>query len=157
MANPGHLVSDTGTGRDRSGSVISHHSVFSQEGLRIAGNRFAGLMAVAIVGAILAVLLLVAREAAAPLEARRSIDLSWRALPGYAALSLGRGFAAYFLSLAFALVYGTIAARVPRAERLMMPALDVFQSVPVLGFLPGLVLAMSHLFPTQSASGGTIC
>jgi NitT/TauT family transport system permease protein len=33
----------------------------------------------------------------------------------------------------------------------MMPALDVFQSVPVLGFLPGLVLAMSHLFPTREA------
>ena len=108
-------------------------------------------MALAIVGAVLAVLLLVAREAAAPLETRRSIDLSWRSLPGYAALSLGRGFAAYALSLAFMLIYGTIAARVPRAERLMMPALDVFQSVPVLGFLPGLVLAMSHLFPTREA------
>jgi NitT/TauT family transport system permease protein len=130
---------------------LSPRPIFSQEGLRIAGNRLADLLALAIVGTVLAVLLLVAREAAAPLEARRAIDLSWRALPGYAALSLGRGFAAYLLSLAFALAYGTIAARVPRAERLMMPALDVFQSVPVLGFLPGLVLALSHLFPTREA------
>jgi NitT/TauT family transport system permease protein len=130
---------------------MSSRPVFSQEGLRIAGNRLADLLALAIVGAVLAVMLLVAREAAAPLEVRRSIDLSWRALPGYAALSLGRGFAAYLLSLAFTLIYGTIAVRVPRAERLMMPALDVFQSVPVLGFLPGLVLAMSQLFPTREA------
>jgi NitT/TauT family transport system ATP-binding protein len=128
-----------------------NRSEFSQDGLRIASNRAADFMALAIVGAVLAVLLLVAREAAAPLETRRAIDLSWRSLPGYAALSLGRGFAAYALSLAFTLIYGTIAARVPRAERLMMPALDVFQSVPVLGFLPGLVLAMSHLFPTREA------
>ncbi|MFM7071698.1 MAG: ABC transporter permease [Planctomycetota bacterium] len=130
---------------------MSSRPVFSQEGLRIAGNRLADLLSLAIVGAVLAVVVLVAREAAAPLEVRRSIDLSWRALPGYAALSLGRGFAAYLLSLAFTLIYGTIAVRVPRAERLMMPALDVFQSVPVLGFLPGLVLAMSQLFPTREA------
>lgn len=130
---------------------MSQRPAYSPEGLRIVGNRFADLLAVAIVGTVLAMLLLVAREAAAPVESRRVIDLSYRALPGYAALSLGRGFAAYLLSLAFTLVYGTIALRVPRAERLMMPALDVFQSVPVLGFLPGLVLALTRLFPTREA------
>ena len=46
------------------------------------------------------------------------------------------------LSLVFTLVYGTIAAHNHRAEKVMIPALDVLQAIPVLGFLPGLVLAM---------------
>ena len=77
------------------------------------------------------------------------ISLSLWALPKYTSLSLGRGFAAYVLSLIFTLVYGTIAAHNRRAEKVMLPALDVLQAIPVLGFLPGLVLAMVHLFPTR--------
>lgn len=78
-----------------------------------------------------------------------NISLSLWALPKYTSLSLGRGFAAYVLSLIFTLVYGTIAAHNRRAEKVMLPALDVLQAIPVLGFLPGLVLAMVHLFPTR--------
>jgi NitT/TauT family transport system permease protein len=77
------------------------------------------------------------------------ISLSLLALPKYTLLSLGRGFAAYVLSLVFTLVYGTIAAHNHRAEKVMLPALDVLQAIPVLGFLPGLVLAMVSLFPTR--------
>ena len=80
---------------------------------------------------------------------RLDISLSILALPKYTLLSLGRGFAAYVLSLVFTLVYGTIAAHNRRAEKLMLPALDVLQAIPVLGFLPGLVLAMISLFPTR--------
>jgi NitT/TauT family transport system permease protein len=94
-------------------------------------------------------LVMIGRHAAAPYREQTVIDLSFRALPGYAALSLCRGFLAYFLSLAFTLTYGTAAAHHPRAERLMIPALDVLQAVPVLGFLPGLVLAMVALFPRR--------
>src|SRR6202035_945838 len=61
----------------------------------------------------------------------------------------GRGFASYVLSLIFTLVYGTIAAHNHRAEKVMLPALDVLQAIPVLGFLPGVVLAMLRLFPTR--------
>ena len=77
------------------------------------------------------------------------ISLSYLALPKYTLLSLARGFAAYVLSLIFTLIYGTIAAHNHRAEKVMIPALDVLQAIPVLGFLPGLVLAMIHLFPTR--------
>src|SRR5206468_12610171 len=41
-------------------------------------------------------------------------------------------------------------ARVAGAERLMLPLLDILQSIPVLGFLPGLVLGLVHLFPRQN-------
>jgi NitT/TauT family transport system permease protein len=68
-------------------------------------------------------------------------------LPVYAAYSLLRITIAYALSLAFTLVYGYIAAYNPRAERFMIPLLDVLQSIPVLSFLPGVMLAMVALFP----------
>src|SRR2546430_513224 len=68
-------------------------------------------------------------------------------LPRYTLLSLLRGFAAYILSLLFTLVYGRVAAYHKRAEKLMVPLLDIGQSIPVLGFLPGLVLALVAIFP----------
>ena len=68
-------------------------------------------------------------------------------LPVYAGYSLLRITIAYVLSLAFTLVYGYIAAYNPRAERFMIPLLDVLQSIPVLSFLPGVMLAMVALFP----------
>ena len=75
------------------------------------------------------------------------ISRSLRALPAYAGYSLLRITAAYILSLAFTLVYGYIAAYNQRAERFMIPLLDVLQSIPVLSFLPGVMLAMVALFP----------
>jgi NitT/TauT family transport system permease protein len=68
-------------------------------------------------------------------------------LPIYAGYSLLRISIAYVLSLAFTLVYGYIAAYNARAERFMIPLLDVLQSIPVLSFLPGVMLAMVALFP----------
>jgi NitT/TauT family transport system permease protein len=79
------------------------------------------------------------------------IELSARALPGYAALSLGRGLAAYALSLVFTLGYGYWAAKDRVAERVLIPALDILQSIPVLGFMPGLVLGLVALFPGTNA------
>ncbi len=71
------------------------------------------------------------------------------ALPVYAFYSLVRMATAYVLSLAFALVYGYIAAYNKRAEALMIAILDVLQSIPVLSFLPGVMLAMVALIPTR--------
>jgi NitT/TauT family transport system permease protein len=75
------------------------------------------------------------------------ISRSLTALPAYAGYSLLRITIAYVLSLAFTLVYGYIAAYNPRAEKFMIPLLDVLQSIPVLSFLPGVMLAMVALFP----------
>jgi NitT/TauT family transport system permease protein len=75
------------------------------------------------------------------------ISRSLWALPAYAGYSLLRIAIAYFLSLGFTLVYGYVAAYNPRAERFMIPLLDVLQSIPVLSFLPGVMLAMVALFP----------
>jgi len=84
---------------------------------------------------------------AAPYHAAVEIDLSLSALPRYALLSLSRGLAAYLLSLVFTILYGGWAARDPLAERVLVPLLDVLQSIPVLGFMPALVLALVGAFP----------
>ncbi len=64
------------------------------------------------------------------------ISLALDALPWYGVLSVGRMAAAYVLSLLFTLVYGYVAAYNRRAEKVLMPLLDVLQSVPILSFLP---------------------
>jgi len=93
--------------------------------------------------------LAVARTWFGPLTPQVDISRSPWALPAYAGYSLLRITAAYVLSLAFTLVYGYVAAYNPRAERYMIPLLDVLQSIPVLSFLPGVMLAMVALFPTR--------
>jgi NitT/TauT family transport system permease protein len=78
-----------------------------------------------------------------------AISLSPRALPGYAFFSLVRLFTAYLMSLIFAIVYGYVAANQPRFERVMIALLDILQSIPVLSFLPGVMLAMIALIPAR--------
>ncbi len=68
-------------------------------------------------------------------------------LPYYAARSLLRMFAALGLSLVFTFFYATAAARSRRAERVLIPLLDVLQSVPVLGFLAVTITGFIALFP----------
>lgn len=71
-------------------------------------------------------------------------------LPYYAARSLLRMFVALGLSVAFTLSYGYVAARSRRWEKVLVPALDILQSVPVLGFLSVVVTAFIALFPGSS-------
>ena len=75
------------------------------------------------------------------------ISHSARALPLYAFYSVVRIGIAYLLSLAFAIGYGYLAARMPRLEAWMIAVLDILQSIPVLSFLPPVVLAMVSLIP----------
>ncbi|BDG04130.1 ABC transporter permease [Anaeromyxobacter oryzae] len=121
--------------------------------LRRSTRRF-GAADVAVLAAVGGIAFAVSRVAAdftGVLRPQVEIDLSPRALPGYALLSLSRGIAAYLLSLFFTLGYGYWAAKDRRAERILIPLLDVLQSVPVLGFMPGLVLALVALFPRSNA------
>ena len=75
------------------------------------------------------------------------ISSSISVLPLYAFYSIVRMAIAYFLSLAFAVSYGYIAAYNPRIEPWMVGVLDILQSIPVLSFLPPVVLAMVALIP----------
>ncbi len=78
-----------------------------------------------------------------------TISQSPRALPRYAFYSVVRIGLAYVLSLVFAIGYGYVAAYSRRLEAVMLAALDILQSIPVLSFLPGVMLAMVALFPTR--------
>jgi NitT/TauT family transport system permease protein len=78
------------------------------------------------------------------------IDLSPRALPHYTFLSLSRGLCAYAFSLIFTLLYGYWAAKDVRARRVLLPLLDILQSIPVVGFMPGLIVGMVALFPASN-------
>jgi NitT/TauT family transport system permease protein len=86
---------------------------------------------------------------ATPIGAPTEIHLESGALPKYAMFSVLRIAAAYLVSLTFTFVYGYIAAYNTRAEKFMVPLLDTLQSIPVLSFLPGVMLAMVSLFPTR--------
>ncbi len=68
-------------------------------------------------------------------------------LPYYAGRSALRIFIAFFFSLLFSLLYGYIAAKNPTARRIMIPLLDILQSIPVLGFLSATILMFINLFP----------
>src|ERR1700748_1847967 len=74
------------------------------------------------------------------------ISLDPRNLPNYAARSTLRMFIALIFSTLFTFVYGYAAARSRRAERLLIPLLDILQSIPVLGFLSVTVTAFIALF-----------
>jgi NitT/TauT family transport system permease protein len=80
------------------------------------------------------------------------ISLSFSALPWYALLSTGRMLLAYLLSLLFTLTYGYMAARNHTAEKILMPLLDVLQSVPILSFLPVVLLSLSVILPEAFAT-----
>ena len=70
-------------------------------------------------------------------------------LPGYALRTTLRMFAALGASLGFTFVVATLAAKSKRAEMVIVPALDILQSVPILGFLTFTVTFFMGLFPGQ--------
>jgi len=75
------------------------------------------------------------------------IDLSPLNLPYYALNSIFRIFVAYVLSFIFSIWYGYTANKSRIYEQIMIPLLDILQSIPVLSFLPGVTLFMIALFP----------
>jgi NitT/TauT family transport system permease protein len=81
-----------------------------------------------------------------------AISLSPAMLPIYASFSFMRMLTAYIFSLAFSLWYGSLAASNRRAEQFLLPLLDVLQSVPILSFLPVVLLGLSAFLSQDIAS-----
>ncbi len=111
----------------------------------------ADLVVVAGLGAVLALAIRLAWRSPA-VVAGPSISLAWSSLPWYALLSTSRMAAAYVLSLLFSLAYGYFAARSAGARKVLMPLLDILQSVPILSFLPVVLLCLSALLPQGIAT-----
>jgi NitT/TauT family transport system permease protein len=110
----------------------------------------ADILVFAAAGAVLYWLLSFAPAALRRPHPSIEIDLRPGALPGYALLSFLRMVAAYLLSLLFTLVVGFAAARNKRSERILIPLMDILQSIPVLSFLPAVLLAMIAVFPRET-------
>lgn len=89
------------------------------------------------------------QQMAAPYQLGASIPISLdpRMLPGYAVSTIIRMGIALFFSLLFTFTVATLAAKSERAEKIIIPFIDIMQSVPVLGFLSITVLAFVYLFP----------
>jgi len=105
-----------------------------------------------VLGAVIAVVYLmvvVGRYWFGAIVPAATISRSPWAIPMYTVFSLVRMTAAYLLSLVFAVAYGYIAAYNKRLQAPMLATLDILQSIPVLSFLPGVMLAMVSLFPTR--------
>lgn len=114
------------------------------------GFGWLDLLAFGALCAVIYAIVAVAREWSGPLRPTAEIELAPQHLLAYSAFSLARGVLAYGVSFLFTLVYGYAMARIPGTERVLLPLLDILQSIPVLGFLPGLVIGLVHLFPRSN-------
>ena len=112
-----------------------------------------GLADAVVVLGVLALLALIAHVGSAamvsfrPPDVSPTISLDPHNLPEYALRSTTRMFIALGASMLFTLIYGSMAAHNRRAERVLVPLLDILQSVPVLGFLSITVTGFIALFP----------
>ena len=100
--------------------------------------------------AVFYVLLRLSSQMRAPIEdihTPQTLSTDPARLPYYAARSLLRMFAALLASVVFTFIYATAAARSRRAEKVLIPLLDILQSVPVLGFLSVTLTVWLTLFP----------
>ncbi len=122
----------------------THHFGF----LRDLVSRWDAL-ALLVVLALVVFLAEASRGLLAPLSRLDATPLSLNPaqLPEYAARTTLRMFAALALSLGFTLSYATWAAKSPRAARVLIPLLDILQSVPILGFISITVVFFMSLVP----------
>ena len=110
------------------------------------------VVALAMVILIILLLGLGAQQMVGPFSAteQSEISISPLALPYYALRTTMRMFVALGASLLFTFTYATLAAKSRHAEMVLIPLLDVLQSVPVLGYLSFTVVFFMSLFPTTA-------
>ena len=113
-------------------------------------SRWVDVAIFAILGGMTYGLMRTATRWSAPLDSGTQIDLGWVHLPLYAAYSTLRMSIAYVISLVFSLAYAKIAVASRSAERVMIPLLDILQSIPILSFMPAVVLGMAALIPGRT-------
>ena len=114
----------------------------------VAPNRW-DLVLLPLVIAALFLFAWATQQMAAPYVPGRPLPLSLDPsnLPGYALRTTMRMLLAMLASLVFTFVYGGLAAKSARAERVLIPMLDILQSVPILGFMSITVVGFLKLFP----------
>lgn len=107
-----------------------------------------GLLILAVIGLIVAIIR-TAAQFREPFHVNLTISTNIAALPSYTAQTLIRMVVAYLASLIFTLIYAYAAYRFRTMALILIPLLDILQSIPVLSFLPGVTLALIAMFPGQ--------
>ena len=115
---------------------------------RLRPNYWDGIALPIVIGAIL-LTGWASRQMSVPYQPGQALPISLDPgmLPAYGARTVLRMLIALGVSLVFSLAYAAIAAKSRRAEKLMVPVLDILQSVPILGFLSITVTGFVALFP----------
>jgi NitT/TauT family transport system permease protein len=128
--------------------MLSRFVVFTSLGRKALPNQY-DLFAFALILAAFIAITHVSHGVTLPLTASEStvVSLDYMHLPYYALRTTLRMFAAIAASLIFTFVYATLAAKSRRAALVLIPLLDVLQSVPILGFLSFTVTFFLRLFP----------
>jgi NitT/TauT family transport system permease protein len=128
--------------------MLSRFVAFTSLGRRALPNQY-DLFAFALILAAFIAISQVSQSVTLPLTAPEStvVSLDYMHLPYYALRTTLRMFAAIAASLVFTFVYATLAAKSRRAALVLIPLLDVLQSVPILGFLSFTVTFFLGLFP----------
>jgi NitT/TauT family transport system permease protein len=118
----------------------------------LAPNRW-DLVAFPLVIGIIALIGVGTHQTLAPIESLQepAVTLDVGNLPEYALRTTLRMLAALVASLVFTFTYGALAAKSRRAELVLIPMLDILQSVPVLGYISLTVVFFLSLFPGQVA------
>ncbi|MBS0448128.1 MAG: ABC transporter permease subunit [Proteobacteria bacterium] len=121
---------------------------FPRQVVEAGGNRWDWALLPLVLG-VLALLAFGASQMTRPFQVGEEIPLTldplW--LPYYLLRTTLRMFIALGASLVFSCVFAAIAAKYRTAERIMVPMLDILQSIPILGFLSITVTAFIALFP----------
>jgi NitT/TauT family transport system permease protein len=122
----------------------------------VALNRW-DVVAIILVFCLFALLAFGAKQMTVPYQIGEpsTISLSVKALPMYALHSVLRMFIALLISILFTFIFGTLAAKNKHAERIIIPLIDILQSVPVLGFLSIGLVFFINLF--HGSLLGPIC
>ncbi len=115
----------------------------------IKGITLSDFIVLVILFAIIGLVFFLGKEWKGDLRSVAHISLEYRYLPYYVIQSVSRIGIAYILSLIFSIGYGYLAKKNKITETILISLLDILQSIPVLSFLPGVLLAMISLFPNK--------
>src|ERR1035437_6986754 len=134
--------------RNSSSHNPGQSTYFPRQVVYAGGNRW-DLALLPIALALLVLLAYGARQMSTPYELGTELPISVDALslPYYLLRTTLRMFMALAASLVFSIVFAVLATKYRAAEKLMVPLLDILQSIPILGFLSITVTGFIALFP----------
>lgn len=131
--------------------MTNFYSYFSRKGpVRSLPNQWDAVAFTLVLG-VISLLAWGAKQMSVPYHLGQPLPISLNPdhLPAYALFTVLRMFIAMFFSLLFTFTIGTLAAKNHRAEKIIIPCIDILQSVPVIAFLTITITMFIALFPNS--------